>query len=68
MKTASNKANKLQQVIDDVKQYQLSSVMADARQDEAYGTEKFMDKTMKELLHMARNDEVEGIPLKPSVG
>ena len=45
MKTASNKANKLQQVIDDVKQYQLSSVMADARQDEAYGTEKFMDKS-----------------------
>ena len=68
MKMGSHKANKLQQVIDDVKQYQLSSVMADARQDEAYGTEKFMDKTMKELLHMARNDEVEGIPLKPSVG
>ena len=65
MKTGSHKSNKLQPVMDDVKQYQLSSVMADAKREKAFGSEKFMDKTMKELLHMARIDEVEGITLKP---
>ena len=68
MKTERNKATKLQPVIDDVKQYQLSSVIADAKREEAFSSKKLIDKTMKELLHMARNDEVEGITLKPSVG
>ena len=44
MKTERNKATKLQPVIDDVKQYLLSSVIADAKQDEAFGSEKFMDR------------------------
>ena len=42
-------------IIDDNKQYQLSSVIADAKREEAYGTENFIDKTMKELLQMERD-------------
>ena len=57
MKTERNKSTKLQPVIDDVKQYQLSSVIADVEQDEAFGSEKFMDKTMKELMQMKRDIE-----------
>ena len=52
MKTESDKTNTLQQILDDEKQYHLSSVIADAKQDEAYGTKKFMDKSMKELLNL----------------
>ena len=55
MKMASNKAKSLQNIIDDNKQYQLSSVIADAKREEAYGTENFIDKTMKELLQMERD-------------
>ena len=65
MKTERNNTTKLQPVIVDVKQYQLSSVMADAKREKAFGSEKFMDKTMKELLHMARKDAIERITLKP---
>ena len=54
MKIASDKTNTLQQILDDDKQYHLSSVIADAKQDEVYGTEKFMDKSMKELLNLPR--------------
>lgn len=56
MKTgSSDKTNTLQQILDDDKQYHLSSVIADAKQDEAPGAEKFMDKSMKELLNLPRN-------------
>ena len=55
MKTEQNKSTKLQPVIDDVKQYQLSSVIADVEQDEKLSSKKFMDKTMKELMQMERD-------------
>ena len=57
MNIASNKANTLQQILDDEKQYQLSSVIADAKQDEKINSKKFMDKTMKELMQMKRDIE-----------
>ena len=57
MKTERNKSTKLQPVIDDVKQYLLSSVIADAKQDEKINSKKFMDKTMKELMQMKRDIE-----------
>lgn len=55
MKKASFKANKLQQVIDDVKQYQLSSVMDAAKREEALSGKKYIDKTMKDLMSMERD-------------
>ena len=56
MKTgSSDKTNTLQQILDDDKQYHLSSVLAAAKQDEMYGAEKFMEKSMKELLNLPRN-------------
>ena len=57
MKTERNNTTKLQPVIDDVKQYQLSSVIADVEQDEKIISKKFMDKTMKELMQMKRDIE-----------
>jgi len=55
MKMASNKAKNLQNIIDDNKQYQLSSVIADAKREEAFSSKKFIDKTMKELMQMERD-------------
>jgi len=55
MNIASNKTNTLQQILDDDKQYQLSSVIADVEQDEKLSSKKFMDKTMKELMQMERD-------------
>lgn len=49
-KRGKNKLPSLQNIIDYNKQYQLSSVIDNARQEEVYNTEKFMDKTMSELL------------------
>ena len=49
-KRGKNKLPSLQNIIDYNKQYQLSSVIDDARQEEVDNTEKFMDKTMKDLL------------------
>lgn len=49
-KRGRNKLTSLQNIIDYDKQYQLSSVIDNARQEEVYNTEKFMDKTMSELL------------------
>ena len=49
-KRGKNKLPSLQNIIDYDKQYQLSSVIDDARQEEVDNTEKFMDKTMKDLL------------------
>jgi len=49
-KRGRNKLTSLQNIIDYDKQYQLSSVIDDARQEEVDNTEKFMDKTMKDLL------------------
>ena len=55
MKTERNRATKLQPVIDDVKQYQLSSVIADVEQDEKLSSKKLIDKTMKELMQIKRD-------------
>ena len=55
MKTERNKATKLQPVIDDVKQYQLSSVIEDAKREEAFSSKKLIDKTMKELMQIKRD-------------
>ena len=49
-KRGRNKLTSLQNIIDYDKQYQLSAVIDDARQEEVDNTEKFMDKTMKDLL------------------
>ena len=55
MKTASNKADTLQQIIDDDKQYKLSSVIAAAKREEAFSGKKYIDKTMKDLMRMQRD-------------
>jgi hypothetical protein len=55
MKMASNKAKNLQQIIDDDKQYKLSSVIAAAKREEAFSGKKYIDKTMKDLMRMERD-------------
>ena len=40
MKMERSRSSKLQPVIDDNKQYQLASVIADAKREKAFGTKK----------------------------